>query len=98
MRVFPTCFRAPLSYLSGINSGEMDRVVVTSGKAEFCLRWETLVVRPQVRRYLSYFPSGVMSLLLMSASFGGIIWVPLIITPGRYRTTLATGTSASGSL
>jgi hypothetical protein len=40
MRVFPTYFRASLSYLPGISSGEMGGAVVTSGEAEFCLRWE----------------------------------------------------------
>jgi hypothetical protein len=80
MRVFPTCFWALLSYLFRISSSETDRAVVTSGEAEFCLRWETLGERLRVRRYLDCFPSGVMSLLLLIAFFGGIIWVPLIIT------------------
>jgi hypothetical protein len=53
---------------------------VTLGEAEFCLRWDTLGERPRVRRYLGCFPSRVMSLLLLSVFFGGIIWVPLIIT------------------
>jgi hypothetical protein len=73
MRVFPTCFWAPLSYLPGINSGETDGVMVTSGEAEFCLRWETHWERPRVRRYLDCFPSGVLTLLLLSVSFRGII-------------------------
>jgi hypothetical protein len=81
MRVFPTCFGVPLSYLPGISSSETNEAVVTSGEAEFCLRWETLGERPRVRRYLGCFPLGVMSLLFLSAFFGGIIWVPLIITP-----------------
>jgi hypothetical protein len=79
--MFSTCFRAPLSYLPEISSGEMDGAVVTSGEAEFCLRWETLRERPQVRRYLDCFPLGVMSLFLLSASFGVIIRVSRIITP-----------------
>jgi hypothetical protein len=37
--------------------------------------------RTRVRRYLGCFPLGVMSLLLLSVFFGGIIWVPLIIKP-----------------
>jgi hypothetical protein len=81
MRVFPACFRVPLSYLPGISSGETGGAVVTSGETEFCLRWETLGERPRVRGYLDCFPLGLMSLLLLSAFFGGIIWVPLIITP-----------------
>jgi hypothetical protein len=59
MRVFSTYFRAPLSYLPQISSGETDGAVVTSGEAEFCLRWETLRERPQVRRYLGCFPWGL---------------------------------------
>jgi hypothetical protein len=59
MRVFPTCFQTPLSYLPGISSGETDGAVVTSGEAEFCLRWETLGERPQVRGYLDASPRGL---------------------------------------
>jgi hypothetical protein len=36
-------------------------------------------------KYLGCFPSGVTSLLLLSALFGGIIRVSLIITPDRYQ-------------
>jgi hypothetical protein len=61
MRVFPARLQAPLSYLRGIGSGETDRVVVTSGEEEICLRWETLGEMPRVRRCLGCFPSGFMS-------------------------------------
>jgi hypothetical protein len=81
MRVFPACFRAPLSHLPGNSSGKTVGAVVTLGEAEFDLRWDTLGERPQVRGYVGCFPSGVMYLFLLSAFLGGIIWVPLIITP-----------------
>jgi hypothetical protein len=64
MRVFPSCFRALLSYLSGISSGETDGAVATSGEAKFCLRWETLGEKPRFKRYHGCFPSRVSSLLL----------------------------------
>jgi hypothetical protein len=59
MQVFPASLRAPLSYLSGIGSGETDGAVVTSGEAEICLRLETIGEMPRVRRYLGCFPSGI---------------------------------------
>jgi hypothetical protein len=61
MRVSPVGLRVPLSYLSGIGSGETNGAVVTSGEAEFCLRWETLGEGPRARRCLGCFPSGVTS-------------------------------------
>jgi hypothetical protein len=42
MCMFPSCFWAPLSYLPEVGSGETDRAVATSGKAESCPRWENL--------------------------------------------------------
>jgi hypothetical protein len=80
MRVFPFCFRAILSYLPEISSSETDGAVATSGEAEFCSRWETLGEKPQFQRYLGCFPSGITSLLILNALFGGIIEVSLIIT------------------
>jgi hypothetical protein len=42
MHMFPSCFRAALSYLPEIGSGETDGAAATSGKAESCSSWETL--------------------------------------------------------
>jgi hypothetical protein len=84
MQVFPSCFRTLLPYLPRISSGETDGAVATSSEAEFYLRWETFGERPQYKSYLACFPSGVTPLLLLSAFFGGIIRVSLIITPDNF--------------
>jgi hypothetical protein len=83
MQVFPSCFRALLSYLPRISSGGTDRVVSTSGETEFYPRWETLGEKSRSKRYLGCFPSGVTSLLLLSVLFEEIIRVSLIIIPDR---------------
>jgi hypothetical protein len=83
MQMFPSCFWAFLSYLRGISSGGTDRAVSTSGETEFYPRWETLGEKPRSKRYLNCFPSGVTSLLLLSALFEEIIRVFLIIIPDR---------------
>jgi hypothetical protein len=53
-----------MSYLPETSSGETDGAVMTSGEAESCPRWETLMEMPRFNRYFGCHPSGVLSLSL----------------------------------
>jgi hypothetical protein len=70
MQVFPSCFRALLSYLPEIGSNETVGAVATSGEAEFHPRQEILGERPQS------FPLEGFVLISLSAFFGGYFRYP----------------------
>jgi hypothetical protein len=58
MRMFPSCFQVPLSYLPEAGSGETDGARATLGEAESCQRWETLEEMSQFLRVARLSPLG----------------------------------------
>jgi hypothetical protein len=80
--MFPSCFRALLSYRPEIGSDETDGAVATSGEAEFCPRRETLGKRPGLIGTSVVSPWAFRP-YLSECVLRGIIRVYLIITPDK---------------